>query len=344
MIMSTESTPQKTTMLDVAKACGISYQTVSRVINNSPNVSAKTRRQVLKAIQSLGYHPNQLARSLKTRRSSILEVITFGVETYIPRELIVAMGRAAIAHGYSLMFTDIPQDDPAEEMRLYAHLNSGLCEAAILTAPVESKLYEKISSAPPLLPMIQIRNQRGATTPSVMIDQYYGSQLATQHLLDLGHRQVAEISGPRSYHEAHTRHTAFLDTLQAHDLAPAGMVEAAEWMPQDGYQAARQLLDSGAPFTGLIISNDYLALGAMLALNERGLHVPEDVSIVGFDDTPESAYYMPPLTTIKQDYEALGNQSIQYLVELIKHPETPAHQRVLMPQLIVRQSTRAATP
>ena len=150
----------RNTMLDVAKACGISYQTVSRVINNSPNVSAKTRRQVLKAIQSLGYHPNQLARSLKTRRSSILEVITFGVETYIPRELIVAMGRAAIAHGYSLMFTDIPQDDPAEEMRLYAHLNSGLCEAAILTAPVESKLYEKISSAPPPLPLTRSANNR----------------------------------------------------------------------------------------------------------------------------------------------------------------------------------------
>ena len=338
--MNPNNHSQKVTMLDVAKACGVSYQTVSRVINDSPDVSVKTRREVLKAIQTLGYHPNQLARSLKTRRSSILEVITFGVETYIPRELIVAMGRAAIEHGYSLMFTDIPLDDPDEEKRLYAHLNSGLCEAAILTAPVESRLFEKISAEPPLLPVLQIRNPRGSTAPSVMIDQYAGSQMATEHLLELGHRQLAEISGPLNYHEALTRHTAFLETLHARELEPANWVEAQEWMPQDGYQAARQLLEGGAPFSGLIVSNDYLALGALRALSEHGLRVPQDVSMVGFDDSPESAYYLPPLTTVKQDYEALGYQSIHYLVELINQPGTPAHQRVLMPRLIVRQSTR----
>lgn len=342
--MSAENNSRKVTILDVAKACGVSSQTVSRVVNNSPNVSPRTRRQVLKAIQTLGYHPNQLARGLKTHRSSILEVITFGVETYIPRELIVAMGRAAIAHGYSLMFTDIPQDDPEEEKRLYAHLNSGLCEAAIITAPVESQLFDKISADPPLLPMIQIRNKRGSTASSVMIDQYHGSRLATQHLLDLGHRQIAEISGPLNFHEAYTRHIAFGETLQASGLTPVDSVEAMEWMPKDGYLAAQRLLERGARFTGLIVSNDYLALGAMLALSERGLRVPDDVSIVGFDDTPESAYYRPPLTTVRQDYEALGYESIHYLVELIRYPETPAHQRVLMPQLIVRQSTRMIDP
>jgi LacI family transcriptional regulator len=342
--MGLENNSQKVTMLDVAKACGVSYQTVSRVINNSPDVSDKTRRLVLKTIKTLGYHPNQLARSLKTRRSSILEVITFGVETYVPRELIVAMGRAAIAHGYSLMFTDIPHDDPEEEARLYAHLNSGLCEAAIITAPVESRLYEKISTDPPILPMIQIRNKRGSTAPSVMIDQYHGSQLATQHLLDLGHRRIAEISGPLNYHEALTRHSAFLDTLLACGFTPVDSVEATEWMPQEGYLAAQALLERGSQFTGLIISNDYLALGAMRAIYERGLRIPEDISIVGFDDTPESAYYLPPLTTIKQDYEALGYQSIHYLVELINNQTTAAHQRVLMPQLVVRQSTRQVEP
>jgi LacI family transcriptional regulator len=341
--MSTE-TNSKVTMLDVAKSCGVSYQTVSRVINNSPEVSVKTRHLVLKAIKNLGYHPNQLARSLKTHRSSILEVITFGVETFIPRELIIAMGRTSIEHGYSLMFTDIPKDDPVEENRLYAHLNSGLCDGAILTAPVESSLFEKISADPPLLPIIQIRNKRGSSAPSVIIDQYFGSQLATQHLLDLGHRQIAEICAPLNYHEALSRHTAFKDTLHACGLSPTDIVEAAEWMPCDGYQAANQLLDHGSHFSGLIAANDYLALGAILALNERGLRIPEDISIVGFDDTPESAYYMPPLTTVRQDYEALGAESIHYLVEIITNRETSTHQRVLMPQLIVRQSTQILDP
>ena len=338
--MNPENSSQKVTMLDVAKMCGVSYQTVSRVINDSPEVSTKTRNLVLSAIKSLGYHPNQLARSIKTHRSSILEVITFGVETFIPRELIVAMGRASIELGYSLMFTDIPRDSPEEENRLFAHLHSGLCDGAILTAPVESKLLEKITADPPPLPILQIRNQRGSTAPSVVIDQYYGSQLATQHLLDLGHRQIAEICAPLNYHEALSRHTAFLDTLNACGISPHNSVEAAEWMPRDGYQAANQLLDSSANFSGLIISNDYLALGAILALNERGLRIPDDISIVGFDDAPESAYYMPPLTTIRQDYDALGTESIHYLVELINNQETSTRQRVLMPQLIIRQSTR----
>jgi LacI family transcriptional regulator len=337
-------TNTKVTMHGVAELCGVSYQTVSRVVNNSPEVSEKTRRLVLKAIKDLGYHPNQLARSLKTHRSSILEVITFGVETFIPRELIIAMGRASIEHGYSLMFTDMPKDDLEEENRLYAHLNSGLCDGAILTAPVESSLFEKISIDPPLLPIIQIRNKRGSSVSSVIIDQYFGSQLATQHLLDLGHRQIAEICAPLSYHEALSRHTAFKDTLNACGLSPADIVEAAEWMPSDGYQAANQLLDRGSHFSGLIVSNDYLALGAILALNERGLRIPEDISIVGFDDTPETAYYMPPLTTVRQDYEALGAESIHYLAEIINNHETSTHQRVLMPQLIVRQSTQVMDP
>jgi DNA-binding LacI/PurR family transcriptional regulator len=254
------------------------------------------------------------------------------------------MSRASIEHGYSLMFTDIPRDDPEEEDRLFAHLNSGLCDGAILTAPVESRLFEKISADPPLLPILQIRNQRGSLGPSVMIDQYCGSQLATQHLLDLGHQQVAEISGPLNYHEALSRHTAFMDALTACGLSPADSCEAAEWMPRDGYQAANQLLNHGTRFSGLIISNDYLALGAMLALNERGLHIPEDISIVGFDDAPESAYYLPPLTTIRQDYEALGTESIHYLVELINNQEGSICQRVLVPQLIIRQSTRMLEP
>jgi LacI family transcriptional regulator len=339
--MNRETTPQKVTMHDVARLCGVSYQTVSRVINDSPDVSIKTRRLVLKAIKSLGYHPNQLARSLKTRRSFIIEVITFGVETYIPRELIITMGRAAIQHGYSLIFTDIPTDDPQEESRLLSHLNSGLIDGAIITTPVKSLLFDNLSNDPPFLPIIQIRNPRGSTAASVSIDQYHGSQLAVQHLLKLGHRQIAEISGPLNYHEAHTRHTACVDALQAAGLTPVEVVEATEWMPQEGYLAAQALLARGKTFTGLVIANDYLALGAIMALRERGLEIPHDVSVVGFDDAPDSAYYCPPLTTVKQDYDALGNQSIHYLVELIKNQDTPAHQRVLMPQLIVRQSTRA---
>jgi len=342
--MPNENMTQKVTMLDVAKQCGVSYQTVSRVINDSPEVSVKTRRLVLHAIEMLGYHPNQFARSLKTRRSAVLEVITFGVETYIPRDLIVALGRAARKHNYSLMFTDIKNGDLEENKRVLGHLQSGLCDGAIITSPVENSLFEMITSHPPALPLIQIRNRSGSPAPSVIIDQFKGGEMAAQHLLDLGHCQIAEISGPLIYHEALTRHEGFLHALSSHGLTPSESVEAAEWMPDDGYQATLKLLQHGTRFTGLVVANDYLSLGAILALSEHGLKVPEDISVVGFDDAPESPFFIPPLTTVKQDYEALGNQSIQYLVEVIEDPATPVHQRVIMPQLIVRRSTRSLQP
>lgn len=331
----------KVTMLDVAEQCGVSYQTVSRVINNSTGVSAKTRRQVLKAIETLGYHPNHFARGLKTRRSLVLEVITFGVETHIPRELIVALGRAAQTAGYSLMFTDIRSNDREEEKRVFANINSGQCDGAILTSPVENRLYEETLSNPPAIPLVHIRNLPGASCASVMIDQVAGTQLAVTHLLEAGHRQMAEISGPLRFHEARTRHETFRASLAAQHLGPVASVEVNDWMAGDGYQAANTLLEQKVPFSALVVGNDYLALGAILALNEHGLRVPDDISVIGFDDAPESAYFMPPLTTVRQDYEALGQQSIQYLIELINNPDTPVHQRVLTPRLIQRKSVRS---
>jgi LacI family transcriptional regulator len=332
---------KQATLHDVARLSGVSYQTVSRVINNSPDVSNKTRRRVLEAIEVLGYHPNLVARSLKTRRSLILEVITFGVDTLIPRELMEAMGRGAKARGYRIMFSSIVDENIHEVRSLLHRLNSRACDGAIITAPVKNAAFEQLIEFHPAVPLVQIRNERGSILPSVIIDQEVGSQMATQYLIDLGHRQIAEISGPPGWHEPAMRHESFMATLSAHQLTPAAIVESSQWMPTGGYEAAHRLLDSGAPFSALVVANDYLALGAILALSERGLRVPEDVSIIGFDDTPEAAFFRPPLTTIRQDYEALGQQSIQYLIDIINNPDMPVHQRVLVPQLIERQSTRA---
>lgn len=164
--------------------------------------------------------------------------------------------------------------------------------------------------------------------------------MAIRHLIKLGHTHIGEISGPRNWHEALIRHETFLATLAAHALTPAVMVEASAWMPQAGYEAALRLLEQNAPFSALVAGNDYLALGAILALTERGIRVPEDVSIVGFDDTPEAAFFRPPLTTVRQDYEAMGKQSIQYLMELINNPDTPVYHRILTPEFIERASTQ----
>ena len=341
--MTTNRSSPPVTLRDVAKASGVSFQTVSRVVNNSPDVSARTRRQVLEAIETLGYQPNLVARGLKTGQSMVLEMITFGVDTFVPRELLEALGSTADKHGYRILFSDVVAENPAAIRSILPRLNSRMCDGVLITSPVDNAAFDHLIESKPSVPIVQVRNDRAQVYPSVLVDQNAGSQAATQHLIDLGHRRIAEISGPLHWHEAGMRHRSFMATLAAAGLSPAAFIEAKSWMPPSGYEAVMQLLDSSASFSALVIANDYLALGAILALSERGLHVPDDISIVGFDDTPEAAYFMPPLTTVRQDYQALGQQSVEYLIDLINNPETPIYHRVLIPQLIERKSTRPYT-
>src|SRR5260221_8363319 len=209
--MSTKRFPAKqATLNDVAKLSGVSYQTVSRVINNSQDVSNKTRRRVLEAIETLGYQPNLVARSLKTRRSLILEVVVFGVDSFIPHDLMEAIGRAAKTSGYRVMFSSIDDEDVRDAQSLLHRLNSRACDGALITAPVENTAFQHLLEASSSMPIVLIRNKTSVTVHSVLIDQELGSQMATQYLIDLGHREIAEISGPLHWHEAAIRHESFL--------------------------------------------------------------------------------------------------------------------------------------
>ncbi|MEP7287953.1 MAG: LacI family DNA-binding transcriptional regulator [Chloroflexota bacterium] len=344
--MSTEPRPKRATLYDVAEQSGVSYQTVSRVINESPHVSSNTRRRVLQAIRDLDYQPNKAAQALVTRRSSMLELITFGAAYYGPTQMMISVERAAKALGYRLMFSNIEDANLDEVQNVLDSLSSRLVDGLIIITPVRRPIYDDLTQASQNVPFIQIGVQVGATTPSVVIDQHYGSQLATQHLIDLGHREIAEISGPLYWHDtidwydAMARHESWLATLAANQLAPKASV-TGDWSAASGYSAAQSLLHNGLTFSALVVANDQMALGAMRAFREHGLSVPGDVSIVGFDDIPEAAYFEPPLTTVRQDFEALGKHSVEYLVEKIKNPEMPSYQQVLYPIFVERQSTRA---
>jgi DNA-binding LacI/PurR family transcriptional regulator len=190
------------------------------------------------------------------------------------------------------------------------------------------------------VPFVQIGARLGAAIPSVIYDQAQGARLATQHLIDLGHRQIAEISGPLLNYDAHDRHAGWLKTLEDCGLTPGASVEG-NFNIEGGYRAMSRLLDQGAEFTAVFIGNDSMAMGAHTALREQGLRVPDDVSIVSFDDIPEAAHFVPGLTTVQQDFDRMGRLATEFLVSLIKSPDTPVHQRVLQPKLVVRESTRA---
>ncbi len=334
-----ESSTKPVTLNDVAQRAGVSSQTVSRVVNNHPYVSDDTRHRVMSAIHELNYRPNRAARNLATRRSCMIGIITYGLPYYGPAQMVNNVEQTARARGYGVHLSTISGMSLDDIHKAMDDIGDRSVDGLVLITPVLGLNYEDLAHACGGVPFVQIDTQLGAQVPSVVIDQYYGEQLATQHLIDLGHRTICEISGALNWHGAQARHTSWIETLHAAGLTPGPSVEA-DWTAKSGYHAARRLLAAGTGFTALVVANDQMALGAIRALHEQGLHVPGDVSVVGFDDLPESAYFEPPLTTVRQNFAALGEQSVEYLIGLIDKPAMPLHQRVLYPQLVVRQSTR----
>jgi LacI family transcriptional regulator len=330
---------KRVTLYDVAHQSGVSYQTVSRVINDHPHVSEATRQRVLRVIKELDYRPNRAARSLVTRRSFTLEIITFGSNFYGPAKMVASVERAAKARGYNLTFSNLDSTEPESFRGALDSISERLVDGLVIISPTDGTPHDQLLALCRGIPTVLVDNEQGAVAPSVIIDQHYGGVMLAKHLLELGHREICEISGPLNWYGAKSRQAGLRETLSGVGVSLVASSEG-DWTPLCGYDGTRRLLDSGARFTALVAGNDHTALGAMRALREHGLDVPRDVSVVGFDNIPETAYYEPPLTTVHQDFEALGSQSVEYLVDLISSPETPVHQRVLYPYFVERQSTR----
>jgi DNA-binding LacI/PurR family transcriptional regulator len=333
-----DSSTRRVTINDVARRSGVSYQTVSRVINNHPYVAEETRSRVLKVIAELDYRPNKAAKSLVTQRSQTLAVITFGMDYYGPAQMVINIERAAKHEGYDLIFSNIPETSIDNMRAAMNSLDSWLVDGILAITPVTGITCDEMQELCGAIPLVQIDNRMGSATPSVVVDQQYGSRLVTQHLIDLGHTQFAEIGGPQDWFGAAARHQSWLQTLTDAGLQPGPAIHA-DWTALGGYNAACQLLEYGATFTALVVANDQMALGAIRAVRERGLRIPEDISITGFDDIPESMFFDPPLTTVRQDFDALGRRGVEYLIQRINDPETPSMQHIINPQLITRAST-----
>jgi LacI family transcriptional regulator len=327
---------KRATIYDVAEMAGVSYQTVSRVINNNPNVSSKTRNRVLKVIKDLNYQPNRAAQVLNTQRSHLLQIIMvdLGYTEVLTIDIVSSTARKL---GYNVIVSMIDQ----------AHLEKTLDEGFshsvdgfMFISPNVNILEVDLKALCHHVPFVQMQIGISPSTPSIVYDQRYGAYLATRHLIDLGHRHIAEIRGNNLLFDSLARHEGWLMTLREYGLQP-GLSVVGNFSSEGGYKAANELLDSSQPFTAVVVGTDAMAQSAIYAFYERGLRVPEDISVVGFDNTPTSKYTIPPLTTIKHDNIVLRHLATEYLVDLIEQPETPVHQRVLMPELVIRQSTRA---
>ncbi|HEX2864715.1 MAG TPA: substrate-binding domain-containing protein [Deinococcales bacterium] len=328
------------TIHDVARSAGVSYQTVSRVLNDSPHVAEETRQRVQAAIAELDYHPNRAARSLATNRSQHIGLLAFGTGFYGPSQMVANLERAADSRGYSIIFTGLNHATRLDlESGLRALVEGGVA-GIVLVAPFKELSAALLREVAPLTPVVAV-DSMGAGVNCTSIDQQLGGRLAAEHLISLGHRDIAFLLGPSGWFDARQRAAAWTDTLREHGLEPAAR-ERGDWTPASGYQATQKLLQSGARFTAILAANDQMALGAMRALREAGREVPGDVSVTGFDDIPEAEFLTPPLTTIRQDFAALGRQTLGYLVGLIEHPDTVTVPSPLPPVLVSRASTATA--
>ncbi len=327
------------TIREVAQEAGVSYQTVSRVLNDHPKVASDTRERVLQAMKQLGFQRNLAAQMLTTQRSQTIQVIT--VDGKSPFE--VPILNSAQGSGYFAIYSECTSDTLAQTFDMAA---ARMIEGVFLYAPKLRISDEELLEISHGIPIIRRDFALGWTKITwVGFDQVRATQLAVEHLIELGHRQIAEVTGTLRAINASLRHETWMKTLLEHGLEPgpnvSGDYTTTRTAMQTGYRCMSQILKSGAEFTAVMIANDSMAIGALHALREKGLRVPDDVSVVSFDNRPHAQYLDPPLTTVGFDFELQNRLAFQFLFEKISKPDTPPHPHVLLAELIVRQSTRS---
>ena len=325
------------TLADVARLVGVSQQTVSRAVNNQGYVAARTRERILAAVGELNYVPNRLAQGLARQRTQSIGFATNDIALHAPSQLTSGIERAAREAGYSLLVSIVPRYGVGQVTQAVRALRERQVDGVLINASLDQADALEVSRRFADLPCVFLDVPPDAPVNAALLDQEHGAALAAGHLVALGHTRVACIHGPQEAVAEHSRLRGWYAALAEHGLTPVAEQEG-DWSPVSGYRAAMSLLASGIPFTALLVGNDQMAVGALRALWERGLNVPGDVSVVGYDDTAESALLIPPLTTVRQDFPTLGQRAFGHLRRLLDDPEWRAT-TVTRPELIVRAST-----
>ena len=331
--MSTTTGGAKPNIRQVATLAGVSHMTVSRVLNEHPSIAPATRERVLEVMRELNYRPNGAARALASRKTNRIGVVIDSVDEFGPASTLRALEDAAHDRGYTVSSIAVSADRSVTAHDAVVGLMAIGIDALCLITPRTSSidLLREVSSGIPTL-VVKAEPEDDFFTASV--DQRAGAALAAQHLIDLGHRDILHFAGPLDWLDARGREREWHAHLDRAGL-PARPSAAGDWTSNSGYAFGR---DVEIDFTAVFAANDRMALGLMHAFHERGIRVPEDVSVVGFDDVPDAQHFLPPLTTVRQDFRALGTLSVTTLLSELEGIEVP-RRTLLEPELVVRAST-----
>jgi DNA-binding LacI/PurR family transcriptional regulator len=326
------------TIFDVARLAGVSHQTVSRVLNDLPNVRPATRQRVEKAIAALNYRPSPAARALVTRRSRTIGLITTGGPDYGPSSAVLHFNEAARSSRYAVSMASMLKSDPDSLRSAVELLLRQNVEAIVLIAAHRGAL-DTVQGIELGVPLIAVDSSGRSGFHSVAIDQYRGARAAVAHLAELGHTRILHLAGPADSTDATERVRGWRDELAARGLVAVEPM-VGDWSPASGFEFGTALAGQGAPldFTAVFASNDQMALGLVHALAGHGFTVPDDVSVIGFDDIPESAFFAPPLTTMRQDFDSLGRDILFTLLAVLAD-EDSSGVPPMVPELVVRAST-----
>jgi len=323
---------------DVARLAGVSYQTVSRVLNNHPSIREATKARVTEVMEEIQYRPNQAARMLVTRRSRTIGVLSASNGQFGPASAMAAIEGAARQAGYYVNTANLVAVDPESIAGALGHLMEQAIEGLVVIAP-QVRVFDEIARMSIDVPYVSLQSTGHDQHRPLAIDQVAGARMATRHLVELGHREILHLAGPQDWIEAEARMRGFLDEIDRAELNTNPPI-LGDWTADFGYRAGLELLRT-REFSAVFAANDTMALGLLHAFRVAGLEIPRDMSVVGFDNIPEAQHLWPPLTTIRQDYAEIGRRAVEVLLGKVRG-QAVAQRVQVMPELVVRGSTGPA--
>lgn len=327
---------KSSTLEDVARYAGVSYQTVSRVLNKSANVSEATRLKVEQAIDVLRYVPNRLAQQLVGKQSFTLGLVTTSLALHAPSQIAASVKKYAHQAGYQVLISMIDEDVNQSIQDSINELKSQRVDRVIINIPLESAEAEHIYENNRDILCLFLDVDPGSPVFNVCFNPADGSRASVEYLLELGHRDFALLAGPEESVSSRLRLQSWQDTLREKGLAPVTVIHG-DWSAKSGYYNALHILRETPQFTAMLVGNDQMALGVISALHQHNVAIPEQVSIIGYDDTYDSAFFHPALTTVSLDLDLQSKEAVERLLAT----KNDVTESTLLPaKLVVRNSTR----
>ncbi|MCM3338131.1 LacI family transcriptional regulator [Paenibacillus sp. MER TA 81-3] len=326
----------KVSIFDVAKKAGLSVVTVSRVLNNASTVREKNRQKVLQAMKELDYHPNAAARSLAKGKTGVIGMIVTTLQDSYLDNIVQTVSVLLRDHGYYLALS--VANHPLEEGAGSYLIQEDRVDGLLILAAVDEEPYV-MELKKRKIPFVLIDNQKNhPAVSSVTVDNFKGGYEAAKHLIDLGHRSIAHIQGPQYFLSAIERERGFMQAVKEEGLEPFS-IEPGEFTIQSGYDIVQKWLAKGQMPTGLFAADDFTAIGAINALRQAGCRIPDDVSVIGYDDQSLASELRPRLTTIRQPAVQMGKMAVDVLMKQINGVNKRSTTLKLNPEIIVREST-----